>query len=203
MDRKTFESKSIFVDDEGLTLEDHNHYLMQWCEENYIRASIDAIIDEYKWSNHNWFERPLTILEFGFGLGITASQFQSHNPDLHVIVEPHPEIYQSAILWRQEHFPDSNIIILCEYANDIPLPFKIYPFTIVYDDVYDICAEGVPSKDDFVNSKYYTYFMWWTARLSDVRTGRETPPLAYTTPFVYEEDGVRMYGVQPFEKIKG
>lgn len=39
------------------------------------------------------------ILEIGFGLGISATQIQTHNPSKHVIVEIEKDIYDKAVEW--------------------------------------------------------------------------------------------------------
>lgn len=41
------------------------------------------------------------ILEIGFGLGISATQIQTHNPNKHVIVEIEKEIYDKATEWAE------------------------------------------------------------------------------------------------------
>jgi len=39
------------------------------------------------------------ILEFGFGMGISATYIQSHNPKSHTIIEIHPQVIERAKLW--------------------------------------------------------------------------------------------------------
>lgn len=39
------------------------------------------------------------ILEFGFGMGISATHIQSYKPKSHTIIEIHPQIIEKAKLW--------------------------------------------------------------------------------------------------------
>ncbi|WP_281930864.1 class I SAM-dependent methyltransferase [Roseibium album] len=71
---------------------------------------------------HEW-ERPLMqkcaelmsvhnsdLLEIGFGMGISATSFQEAGPRKHTIIEPHPEIYKTAIYWADSFSTDIRII---------------------------------------------------------------------------------------------
>ena len=40
--------------------------------------------------------KPKSVLEFGFGMGWTATEFQKQGVDRHVILEPNKENYQRA-----------------------------------------------------------------------------------------------------------
>ena len=49
------------------------------------------------------------ILEFGFGMGISATYIQSHNPKSHTIIEIHPQVIERAKLWALDK-PNVKII---------------------------------------------------------------------------------------------
>jgi len=42
------------------------------------------------------------ILEFGFGMGISSTFIQSHNPKTHTIIEIHPQVAQKARQWAKD-----------------------------------------------------------------------------------------------------
>jgi len=42
------------------------------------------------------------VLEFGFGMGISATFIQSHKPKSHTIIEIHPQVAQKAREWAQD-----------------------------------------------------------------------------------------------------
>ena len=49
------------------------------------------------------------ILEFGFGMGISATYIQSYKPKSHTIIEIHPQIIEKAKLWALDK-PNVKII---------------------------------------------------------------------------------------------
>ena len=71
--------------------------MMDW-EDDLMKAHADLVC-------HNKGD----ILEFGFGLGISATYIQSHNPKSHTIIETHPQIAEKAKLWAQGK---SNVTII-------------------------------------------------------------------------------------------
>ena len=56
-------------------------------EKEYLKKGIELLCDKIK---------PNSVLEFGFGKGWTASQFQEYGINRHVILEPNKENYQMA-----------------------------------------------------------------------------------------------------------
>ena len=63
------------------------YVMMDW-EDNLMKYHANLVC-------HNKGE----VLEFGFGLGISATYIQSHNPKSHTIIETHPQIIEKAKLW--------------------------------------------------------------------------------------------------------
>jgi guanidinoacetate N-methyltransferase len=48
------------------------------------------------------FTKKGRIIEVGFGMGISASFIQENGVNSHTIIEPHPEIFEKAELWKEE-----------------------------------------------------------------------------------------------------
>ena len=70
-----------------------------------------------------------TVLEFGFGKGWTASEFQRKGVTRHVILEPNKEVYQAALIWKSNY--STNIDILNIWSWDYN---GGEDFDLVYDD---------------------------------------------------------------------
>ena len=62
--------------------------------------------------------KPKSVLEFGFGMGWTATEFQKQGVQRHVILEPNKENYQMALEWKKQ-FDDRDIEIL-NIFSDLP-----------------------------------------------------------------------------------
>ena len=73
---------------------------------------------------------PKSVLEFGFGMGWTATEFQKYGVERHVILEPNKENYQMALEWKKQ-FEDSDIEILNIFSWDFETDEK---FDLIYDD---------------------------------------------------------------------
>ena len=73
---------------------------------------------------------PKSVLEFGFGMGWTATEFQKQGVERHVILEPNKENYQMALEWKKQ-FDDSDIEILNIFSWDFETDEK---FDLIYDD---------------------------------------------------------------------
>ena len=74
--------------------------------------------------------KPKSVLEFGFGMGWTATEFQKQGIERHVILEPNKENYQMALEWKKQ-YDDSDIEILNMFSWDFESKEK---FDLVYDD---------------------------------------------------------------------
>ena len=96
-------------------------------EEYYLKKGVELLCDKIK---------PTSVLEFGFGKGWTASEFQSHGVNRHVILEPNKENYQMAIEWKSNYDTDIEIlnIFSWDYDND-------EVFDLVYDDRMEVISE--------------------------------------------------------------
>ena len=74
--------------------------------------------------------KPKSVLEFGFGKGWTATEFQKQGVERHVILEPNKENYQMALEWKKQ-FDDSDIEILNIFSWDYS---GGETFDLIYDD---------------------------------------------------------------------
>ena len=73
--------------------------------------------------------KPKSVLEFGFGMGWTATEFQKQGVKRHVILEPNKKNYQMALEWKKQY--DCDIEILNMFSWDFELKEK---FDLIYDD---------------------------------------------------------------------
>ena len=74
--------------------------------------------------------KPKSVLEFGFGMGWTATEFQKQGVQRHVILEPNKENYEMALEWKNQ-YDDSDIEILNSFSWEFETDEK---FDLVYDD---------------------------------------------------------------------
>ena len=89
-----FEEDKIYYEDSGMILE----IMMDW-EDSIMKASADYVC-----------ENGGDILEFGFGMGISAGYIQANNINSHTIIENHPQIIERLRLWATDK-PNVKIII--------------------------------------------------------------------------------------------
>ena len=89
-------------------------------EKDYLKKGVKLLCDELS---------PTSVLEFGFGKGWTASEFQRQGVTRHVILEPNKENYQMALTWKANYSTDIEIlnIFSWEFETD-------ETFDLVYDD---------------------------------------------------------------------
>ena len=96
-------------------------------EEDYLKKGVELLCKKIK---------PTSVLEFGFGKGWTASQFQTYGINRHVILEPNKENYQMALDWKDSYDTDIEIVNIFswEYETD-------EKFDLVYDDRFYLNSE--------------------------------------------------------------
>ena len=70
-------------------------------EEDYLVKGVELLCDELS---------PSSVLEFGFGKGWTASEFQRQGVTRHIILEPNTEVYQMALAWKANYSTDIEIL---------------------------------------------------------------------------------------------
>ena len=96
-------------------------------EEDYLVKGVELLCDELN---------PASVLEFGFGKGWTATEFQRKGVTRHVILEPNKENYQMALTWKANYSTDIEIlnIFSWEYEGG-------ETFDLVYDDRQEVISE--------------------------------------------------------------
>ena len=89
-------------------------------EEDFLVKGVELLCDKLN---------PTSVLEFGFGVGWTATEFQRKGVTRHVILEPNIENYQMALTWKANY--STNIDILNIFSWDYG---GGETFDLVYDD---------------------------------------------------------------------
>ena len=97
-------------------------------EEDYLVKGVELLCAELN---------PTSILEFRFGKGWTASEFQRNDITRHVILEPNKENYQMALDWKDNYNTDIEILNIFSWDYDTEEAFDL-----IYDD-----REPVKSDD--------------------------------------------------------
>jgi len=100
--------------------------IMKECEKKEIKDEVKMLCKKYK---------PKRVLEVGFGLGYTATQFQEYGIEKHTIVEAHPQMFKAAKKWK-ENYPNKNIEIIFKFFQDYT--YNETDFDLIYDDRYEI-----------------------------------------------------------------
>ena len=90
--------------------------------------------------------KPKSVLEFGFGMGWTETEFQKQGVTRHVILEPNIELYQAALTWKANY--STNIDILNIWSWDY---IGGETFDLVYDDREPVTYEDFDKH--FINMK--------------------------------------------------
>ena len=89
-------------------------------EEDYLVKGVELLCDELS---------PTSVLEFGFGKGWTATEFQRQGIERHVILEPNKENYQMAVTWKANYNTDIEILNIFSWDYE-----GGETFDLVYDD---------------------------------------------------------------------
>ena len=96
-------------------------------EIEYLKKGVKLLCDKL---------HPSSVLEFGFGKGWTATEFQDQGVKRYVILEPNKENYQMALDWKDSY--DTNIEILNIFSWEFETDEK---FDLVYDDRLEAISE--------------------------------------------------------------
>jgi len=97
-------------------------------EEDYLKKGVEVLCEKIT---------PQSVLEFGFGKGWTASEFQEYGVNRHVILEPNKENYQMALEWKSNYDTDIEILNIFSWDYD-----SDEVFDLVYDDRVPLTNES-------------------------------------------------------------
>ena len=123
----------------GTLMLNDKYDLMHESEKEEIQKQVRDLCKKYK---------PKRVLEIGFGLGYTATQFQECGVEKHTIVEAHPTIYQQAVEWAKDY---PNVKIINKFIQDYDYNEK--DFDLIYDDRQELVYE-LKKGTIFPNYKY-------------------------------------------------
>ena len=89
-------------------------------EKPILQKGVELLCEKYKIKS---------VLEFGFGMGWTATEFQKQGIERHVMLEPNKENYQMALEWKKQYETDIEILNIFSWDYDVDEKFDL-----VYDD---------------------------------------------------------------------
>ena len=133
---------------------------------NYLKHSLtftndgNALLDADKDAIMMEWERPLmqahaqvlmsegrkTVLNVGFGMGIIDTYLQEYQPDLHIIIEAHPDVYQKMMTDKWKERPNVRI----EFGTWQDVLPKLVKEGITMDAIfYDTFGEHFLDLEDF------------------------------------------------------
>ena len=122
MNKTIYIHKLEFEITENHIKDEYGGYVMIGWEDPLMKAHADVI--SYEGAD---------ILEFGFGMGISANYIQLHNPKSHTICECHPQVIEKLKEWAKDK--PSVIIIEGYWINNVD-KFEKYD-GIFFDTHYD------------------------------------------------------------------
>ena len=141
-------------------------------EEDYLAKGVELLCDKVK---------PTSVLEFGFGKGWTATEFQRYGVSRHVILEPNKENYQMALGWKDNYETDIEILNIFSWDYDSDEKFDLIyddrvPLTLESEELHKSRMEDIISDDQ------------WLSRNADVKVNDIENIVGY--PIYFELDGV-------------
>ena len=113
-------------------------------EEDYLVKGVELLCDELN---------PSSVLEFGFGKGWTATEFQRKGVTRHVILEPNKENYQMALTWKNDYSTDIEILNIFSWDYE-----GGETFDLVYDDRQEVISE---TQHEVQMDKILTKGQWY------------------------------------------
>ena len=96
-------------------------------ETEYLKKGVRLLCDKLQ---------PKSVLEFGFGKGWTATEFQEQGVNRHVILEPNKQNYQMALEWKNNYSTDIEILNIFSWECETDEKFDL-----VYDDRLEAISE--------------------------------------------------------------
>ena len=143
-------------------------------EEDYLVKGVELLCDKLN---------PSSVLEFGFGKGWTATEFQRKGVTRHLILEPNKESYQMALTWKNNYTTNIEILNIFSWDYD-----GGETFDLVYDD-----REPFKNDDDdvhFAKMKTILPKDQWYAFNCDIGCDNSTP-VDYNHSIPFDLGGVK------------
>ena len=122
-----YRNKELTENREGLII--NEKCIMYRYEKDFIKKGVRLVCERI---------RPKTVVEFGFGYGYTADEFQDYGIRKHIIIEAHPEIYNRAIQWKRKKLvknPNLDIEVIYDFWQNVVLNFEV---DLIYHDTYEM-----------------------------------------------------------------
>ena len=110
----------------GTLMLNDKYDLMHESEKEEIQKQVRDLCKKYK---------PKRVLEIGFGLGYTATEFQKQGVEEHTIVEAHPEIFKDAEKWAKGR----NVKLVNKFIQDFE--YNEEDYDLIYDDRQELVEE--------------------------------------------------------------
>ena len=154
-------------------------------EECFLKKGVELLCDEVK---------PKSVLEFGFGKGWTASEFQKYGIDRHIILEPNKEVYQMALNWKESY--NTNIEILNMFSWDFETDEQ---FDLVYDDREPFTDDDGDDNNHFAHMKNILPKEQWYSRNATITCNNSAKvPYDYAIEFILNDIGYKQHLTKGF-----
>jgi len=114
-------------------------------ETEYLKKGVKLLCDKL---------HPKSVLEFGFGKGWTATEFQEQGINRHVILEPNKENYQMALEWKDSYDTDIEILNIFSWDYDSDEKFDLVyndrvPFSNETEELHETNIKKILSTDSY------------------------------------------------------
>ena len=119
----------------GYYIEGKDECVLYYYERKGIKKGVELLCKEYEFES---------VLELGFGLWWTATEFQEQGIKRHVIIEPNKGIYETALEWNKNHNAEILLMFSWEYEPK-------EKFDLVYDDIFFELGFGVDRHREYIN----------------------------------------------------
>jgi len=134
MKREEYRKIKLFITKDDILI--GNRSLMCMAEKPFIQRQAENIIIDHK---------PESVLEIGFGFGLTAKIFKA-NVKRHLVIEPHPLLAQKA--------RDAGYDVWEGFAQDFETDEE---FDVIYDDRDEVLDEECKLKERVKHKKYIMF----------------------------------------------